>query len=232
MKVSGCTAIVTGANRGLGHAFVRVLLARGAAKVYAAARSPGGVIESGEVPMVLDITNPSHVAAAADVARDVTLVVNNAAVSKPGSVLNPAALEYAKEEFSTNVIGTLRVAQAFAPVLAANGGGAIINVLSVASWRTSPQMATYGASKAAQWSVTNSLRAALHEQGTHVLGLHVSYMDTDMAKGLDAPKLDPEIVASATLDGLEMNDMQVLVGDRTLEVHRGLSEVRSSYLII
>jgi NAD(P)-dependent dehydrogenase (short-subunit alcohol dehydrogenase family) len=161
MKIAGSVALVTGANRGLGLAFARALLERGATKVYAGARDPASVTLPDVVPIRLDVTKDDDATAAARQASDVTLLINNAGVAKFGAFLGDGAIEAAREHFEVNVIGPIRVARAFAPVLARNGGGAIVNVLSIASWINSPLLATYGVSKAAAWAFTNGLRIEL-----------------------------------------------------------------------
>ena len=166
MKVAGSIALVTGANRGLGLAFAKALVEMGAAKVYAAARNPDAVTLKGVVPLKLDVTSDEDVVAAARAAGNVNLLVNNAGIARPGGFLADGAVEAAREQFEVNFVGPLRMARAFAPVLAKNGGGAIINVLSVASWMNGPGLATYGASKSAAWALTNGLRIELAQQGT------------------------------------------------------------------
>ena len=165
MKVSGSIALVTGANRGLGLAFAKTLLEMGAAKVYAGARNPEVVALKGVVPLKLDVTSDEDVATVTRAAGNVNLLVNNAGIARPGGFLADGAIEAAREQFEVNFVGPLRMARAFAPVLAKNGGGAIINVLSVASWMNGPGLATYGASKSAAWALTNGLRIELAQQG-------------------------------------------------------------------
>ena len=155
MKIAGAIALVTGANRGLGLAFAKAFVQMGAAKVYAAACNPEAVTLDGVVPQKLDVTSDQDVAAAVRAAGDVNLLVNNAGIARPGGFLADRAVEAAREQFEVNFVGPLRMARAFAPVLAKNGGGAIINVLSVASWMNAPGLATYGASKSAAWALTN-----------------------------------------------------------------------------
>ncbi|MBV8442940.1 MAG: SDR family oxidoreductase [Hyphomicrobiales bacterium] len=222
MKVAGSIALVTGANRGLGLAFARALKEMGAAKVYAAARNPEAVTLTGVVPLKLDVASEEDVAAAARAAADVNLLVNNAGIARPGGFLADGAVEAAREQFEVNFVGPLRMARAFAPVLAKNGGGAIINVLSIASWMSGP-LATYGASKSAAWSLTNGLRIELAQQDTQVVGLHAGLIDTDLARDIDAPKSSPEAIVRATLDALERGDGQVLADEISRQVHRGLS---------
>jgi NAD(P)-dependent dehydrogenase (short-subunit alcohol dehydrogenase family) len=230
MKIAGATALVTGANRGLGLAFARALLERGAAKVYAGARDPGSVTLPGVVPIRLDVTKDDDVAAAARQATDVTLLINNAGIAKFGAFLAEGAIEATRDHFEVNVVGPIRVARAFAPVLAKNGGGAIVNVLSVASWINGPLLATYGASKAAAWAFTNGLRIELEGQGTQVLGLHAGFIDTDMAREVTAPKSAPESVVKEAFDALERGEGQALADELTRQVHRGLAAERPVYL--
>jgi NAD(P)-dependent dehydrogenase (short-subunit alcohol dehydrogenase family) len=223
MNIEGSVALVTGANRGLGEAFTRALLDNGAAKVYGGARDPGSITVPGVVPLKLDITSAADVAAAAALAGDVTLVINNAGISTGTAVLADDAVAGARREIETNVLGPLLVSRAFAPVLAANGGGAIVNVLSVLSWLAMPQTAMYSAAKAAAWSLTNSLRLELAPQGTLVVGVHVGFMDTDMAAGVEAPKVSPARVAEATLDALRAGRPEVLADDASRFVKAQLS---------
>jgi NAD(P)-dependent dehydrogenase (short-subunit alcohol dehydrogenase family) len=230
MKISGSVALVTGANRGLGLAFARALLERGAAKVYAGARDPASVTLPGVIPIKLDVTNDDDVAAAAGQATDVTLLINNAGIAKFGAFLGDDAIDDMHEHFEVNVMGPLRVARAFAPVLGGNGGGAIINVLSIASWINSPLLATYGVSKAAAWAFTNGLRIELEGQGTQVLGLHAGFIDTDMTRDITLPKTTPESVVTQALDALERGESQVLTDELTRQVHRGLTAEKPVYL--
>ena len=229
MKVAGAVALVTGANRGLGLAFARALLEAGASKVYAAARNPATVTLPGVVPLKLDVTLNEDATAAARQAGDVTLLINNAGIAKPGGFLAEGAVEAAHDQFEVNFFGPLRVARAFAPVLAKNGGGAIINVLSVASWMNGPTLATYGASKSAAWALTNGLRHELAGQGTQVLGLHAGFIDTDLARTIEAPKSSPEAIIKVTLEALERGEGQVLADEISRLVHRGLSADPPAY---
>ena len=189
MKIKDSVALVTGANRGLGLSFLKALRAGGAKKIYAGARDPKAApaVEGAEW-VELDVTKPEAVLALAKKLSDVTLLINNAGVARLESLLSPKAIANARTEFETNVIGPLLTTQAFAPVLAANGGGAVINVLSVLSWVTTPIIATYAASKAAAWSITNATRTELAAQKTRVIAVHVGYMDTDIAKGITSRK--------------------------------------------
>jgi NAD(P)-dependent dehydrogenase (short-subunit alcohol dehydrogenase family) len=222
MQINGAVALVTGGNRGLGEKFVQALLDGGAAKVYAAARNPASVTVPGAVPIALDITDPESVRAAAEEAGDVTLLINNAGTSG-GVDLLADDLDVVRNEFETHVFGTLAVTRAFAPVLARNGGGAVLNVLSVLSWVTIPGSAVYSAAKSAEWSLTNATRLALLDQGTLVTGLHVGYMDTDMTAGIDGPKEDPAKIARIALDGIEAGLYEVVADDISRQVKAGLS---------
>jgi NAD(P)-dependent dehydrogenase (short-subunit alcohol dehydrogenase family) len=230
MKVENSVALVTGANRGIGLAFSRELLARGARKVYVGARDPGTVTQPGVEVLRLDVNKPEDVAAAAALASDVTLVVNNAGIAQPGGFLAPDSEDVARRIFETNFFSMLRVSKAFAPVLKANGGGALLNVLSVASWVNGGELAAYSASKSAAWSLTNSLRNELAAQKTQVLALHMAYVDTDLTRAFDVPKSSPEEIVRRALDGLESGLDEVLADGLTEQVKRGLTATRPSYL--
>lgn len=230
MKLQNSVVFITGANRGLGLAFAQAALAAGARKVYAAARDPSTVTLPGVVPVRLDVTDPAQIAAAVAACPDVTLLVNNSGISRGSSFLGtPDAMAAARAEFETNFFGPWAVAQAFAPVLKANSGGAVLNVLSVLSWLTIPGAATYSASKAAAWSLSNGLRNELRAQGTQVSSLHVAYMDTDMTRGLDAPKAAPLDVARLALQGVEAGLAEVLADDTTRHVKQSLSSATPAY---
>ncbi|MFP2956671.1 SDR family oxidoreductase [Myxococcus sp. 1LA] len=223
MHLQNAVALVTGANRGLGLAFAKGLLERGASKVYAAAREPGPSTVPGIVPVRLDVTRPEQLEALAREAGDVTLLINNAGISQPTLLSDENALTYARNELETNYLGPLATSRAFAPILARNGGGAILNVLSVLSWHSFPGNATYSASKAAAWAMTNGLRQELRAQKTQVVALHVGYMDTDMAQKVTAPKSNPTDVVRLTLDALEAGEEEVLADEVSRVVKQGLS---------
>jgi NAD(P)-dependent dehydrogenase (short-subunit alcohol dehydrogenase family) len=224
MRIENSVALVTGANRGIGRAFARALLERGARIVYGAARDPSTITDPGITPIRLDITDAGQVAAAAELATDVNLLINNAGSNRGGAAFDPSAVDAIRADFETNVIGTLTVTRAFAPVLAANGGGAVLNVLSAVSWLAIPRGAGYSASKAALWSLTNSLRLDLLGQHTLVSGLHVGFVDTDMIAHLDVPKSQPDQVVAAALDGIEAGLHEVLADDISRTIKRGLAE--------
>lgn len=230
MQLHNATVLITGANRGIGLAFAREALARGARKVYAGARNPASVTLPGVEPIALDVTDPAAVAAAAHHASDVTLVVNNAGIASFGGFLAEGGEASARAHLETNFFGLLRVSQAFAPVLAANGGGALLNVLSIASWINSPMLSVYGASKSAAWALTNGLRHDLRAQGTQVLGLHMGFVDTDLTRGIEMPKSTPEAIVRRAFDALEAGAEEVLGDELTQQVKRGLSAEPGIYL--
>lgn len=212
VSIEGATILVTGGQRGLGKAIVDTLLERGAAKVYASARAPKASSDPRIVPVKLDVNDPDSVALLADTISDVSIVVNNAGVPGAGPLLS-STIDEVRAVFETNVFGALSVAQAFAPTLAQNGGGALVDIHSVLSWVGGA--GAYGASKAALWSLTNSLRLELAPLGTLVVGVHLGYTDTDMIAELDVPKNDPRDVAAAVLDAIESGRTEVLADDVT-----------------
>ena len=222
MNIEGAVVLVTGANRGLGAEYVRQLLDRGAAKVYAGARSPESVTNAGAIPLKLDVTSAADIQAAVQQCSDLTMLINNAGVVIGSRVLVENSLENAKAEFETNVWGPFNLAKAFAPVLAANGGGAIVNVLSAVSWMSIKEVATYAMSKSAAWSLTNALRLELARQGTLVVAVHPAFIDTDMAAGVDMPKTSPHQVVERTLDGVAAGLPEVLADDTSAFVKNSL----------
>jgi NAD(P)-dependent dehydrogenase (short-subunit alcohol dehydrogenase family) len=173
--------------------------------------------------MALDITDPGRVAQVAAQCPDVSLLVNNAGVLKYSTFIGAPNLDAAQQEMDTNYFGTLSMCRAFAPVLAGNGGGAIVNMLSVSSFYTNPFDASYGASKAAAWSLTNGVRLELHHQGTLVVAVHASFIDTDMPALTDEPKDSPESVVQQALDAVETGQVEVLTDQRTRTVKAELS---------
>ena len=223
MDVAGSVALVTGGNRGFGASLCAALLERGASKVYAGARDVSSVHADGVEAVQLDITSETDVAAAVQRCGDVTLLINNAGIGTGTSVLAGDAMDKMQREFDTNVLGPLAMSRAFAPVLADNGGGAIVNVLSVLSWFAAPPSALYCAAKAASWSLTNSLRLELLAQRTQVVAVHVGFMDTDMTAGLNVPKSSPDDIARRVLDAVQAGESEVLADDVSRNVKAALS---------
>jgi NAD(P)-dependent dehydrogenase (short-subunit alcohol dehydrogenase family) len=230
MKLDNATVLITGANRGIGLAFAKAALARGARKVYAGARDPKSVTLPGVTPIQLDVNSPADIAAAVEVAGDVTVVINNAGIAQFSGLLAADAEASLRQQLETNVFGVLRISRAFAPVLAANGGGALLNVASVASWITSPALASYAVSKSAAWSLSNGLRNELRGQRTQVLTLHMAFVDTDMAQGIPSPKSTPGDIVARAFDALEAGADEVLADELTQQVKLGLSAQPGVYL--
>ncbi|KMS91284.1 MULTISPECIES: SDR family oxidoreductase [Streptomyces] len=222
MELKDAVAVVTGANRGLGRHLAAQLMARGA-KVYAAARRPETVDLPGAVPLRLDLTDAESIREAARTASDATLLVNNAGIST-GTPLIAGGLEAVRLEMEVNFFGPLAVTRAFAPVIESNGGGAVLNVLSVLSWLHPAGLGSYAAAKAAAWALTGAVREELVPRGIAVTALHVGYMDTDMAASVPAEqKADPAEVAAQALSGIETGLPEVLADDVTRHVKQGLA---------
>jgi NAD(P)-dependent dehydrogenase (short-subunit alcohol dehydrogenase family) len=220
VNIKGSTVVVTGGQRGLGKAIVDEFLQRGAAKVYATARSPKPSEDPRVVSVELDVTEQDSVAALARIATDADIVVNNAGVLGAPKLLE-SDIEEVKAVFETNYFGALRVAKVFAPILAENGGGALVDISSVLSWVGG--FGGYGDSKAAIWSLSNSLRIELEKQGTLVTSVHLGYTETDMTTGFDVPKNDPRDVARQIVEGIERGDAEVLADDMTRYIKSALS---------
>jgi NAD(P)-dependent dehydrogenase (short-subunit alcohol dehydrogenase family) len=218
MQIEGSVALVTGANRGLGKAYAMALLTGGAAKVYAGAREPSAIADPRLLPVRLDVTKPDDITAAAALCRDVNLLINNAGVMYSSPMLADGSDAAMRREMEVGVFGVLGMIRAFAPILKQNGGGAIVNVLSVVSWFTLPFNATYCAVKHAALAVTEGARIELKAQGTRVLAVHAGFIDTDMAAGVTQPKTPPQQVADRTLEALRSGDDLVLADDRAHHV--------------
>ena len=207
MRISGATVLVTGANRGIGAAFVQILQEMGAAKIYAAARNPDQV-EAGPlvVPIKLDVTNADHIQAATKSCSDLTLLINNAGVTCIQNLLEPPTTDHFREVMEINCFGPLMLSRAFAPTLAANGGGGIINILSMAAMLCVPGAPAYSASKAAAEMMSHGLRLELAEQGTQVSIVYPGYVDTRMSETFPVKKADPSLIAGRCLESFEKGD--------------------------
>jgi len=230
MDISGSVVLVTGANGGIGRAFVADLLKRGAAKVYLAVRDTASLrelLKDGDrrlVPLPLDVTDPDQVAAAASVAKDVTLLINNAGVAAFQGSISAPDIEAARQEMEVNYFGTLALTRAFAPVLAASGGGAVLNMLSMLALVSLPMAATYSASKAATLSLTRSIRAELGGQGTQVVGVLAVQTETPLGAKLPEPRMSPAEVASDALDAVQAgtND-EIVAGAQSRGIHQAFT---------
>lgn len=223
MNLDNATVLVTGANRGLGRHFAAESLARGARKVYATARNPESIDLEGVTPLRIDVTDGESITAAAAAAGDVDLLVDNAGVATMSNLMTGDPTDI-RAEMDTHFYGTLAMMRAFAPILARNGGGAVLNVMSVLSFRVFPGNGAYAAGKAAEWALTNSARLELAAQGTQVTGVHLSSTDTDMMAGWDIPKSDPAEIVRVTLDGLEAGLEEILADTDTRAVKALLAE--------
>lgn len=221
MNIAGSTALVTGANRGLGRHLASELLSRGAT-VYAGARNPDAVDLPGAKVVALDITDSASVASAAEIAGDITLLINNAG-SSTGTDLLDGDEGQIRLEMDTHFFGTLSVIRAFAPKISTNGGGSILNIHSVLSWVSFPSSGAYCAAKSAEWSMTNSLRVQLADRNIRVAGLHVGYMDTEMTASITAPKSNPADIARIAIDGIEQDLFEIVADDVSREVQAALA---------
>ena len=223
MNVTDQIALVTGTSRGIGSCWVSELLDRGAAKVYASARNPDSITVDDRrvVPLRIDLLGLDSIAAAAAQAGDVTLLVNNAGIATNTPLVTGDRAQI-RRELDTHFWGTLEMIRAFAPVLAANGGGAILNVLSALSWFATPLTGAYSAAKAAEWNLTNAVRLELAGQGTFVQGIHLGAADTDITADYDGPKIDPAMVPRAALDALAAGEIEVILDDWTALVKDSL----------
>lgn len=220
-SIEGAVVLVTGANGGIGTQFVHELLARGAAKVYATARTPRTWDDERVVPLRLDVTDPASIAAAVAAAPDVTVLVNNAGASPSSFSILTQTDEEIRANVEVNFLGPLFLARAFAPVLSDHGNGVVIDVISAMSWYA--RGGIYSATKAALWSATNSLRLELAPQGVHVVGVHVGYVDTAMAAHSDEPKTDPAEFVRTVLDGTEAGAHEILADETSRQVKAALS---------
>ncbi|WP_345764806.1 SDR family oxidoreductase [Diaminobutyricibacter sp. McL0608] len=222
MRIQGAVALVTGANRGLGRAFASALLDSGARTVYAGVRDPSSVTDPRLFPVRLDVTDPGQVAAAAAQCGDVGILINNAGAMRASPFIGAPTTDGARNEMEVNYFGMLSLCREFAPVLERNGGGAIVNMLSAASWVTPTATGSYAASKAAAWSLTNGVRVELHSQGTLVIAVHAGFIDTEMAARVHVAKLDPDDVARLTMAAIESGTEEVLADDETRAIKAAL----------
>ena len=232
MDVQNATVFITGANRGLGLVFAREALRRGAKKVYAGMRNTSGFDEPGMNPVRIDVTDPASIAAAAALATDTDLLINNAGIA--ALIEGPLAADVEAQSarmFDTNYYGVVRVTQAFEEALSAKPRAAIINVLSDIVWLPRPYLAAYAASKAAAWSFTNQLRFHLAERDIQVLGLHVGFVDTDLTSGIDVPKASAEDVVCQTFDALTAGKSEIMADKGTALLKSTLANEVPGYII-
>ncbi|KQQ08752.1 SDR family oxidoreductase [Rathayibacter sp. Leaf296] len=213
--------LVTGANGGIGTQFVHSALARGAAKVYASARVPRAWDDPRIVPLTLDVTDTASISAAAAVATDVTVIVNNAGGLPPTASLLDIDEQALRQNMEINFFAPLLVARAFAPILAEARNAVLIDIHSVASWYAGAGV--YSASKAALWSATNSLRLELAPRGVHVTGVHMGYVDTAMAAHTDDAKMRPADLVAAVLDGVGDDEYEIVADELSRQVKAGLA---------
>ena len=229
MNISGSVALITGANRGIGRTMVEAFVGKGARKIYAGARNVTtlqdlttahpGVVESIE----LDITDHSAVARAATACQDVDLLINNAGISHVVGLIAAKTLDNARAEMETNYFGTLAMCRSFAPVLRSNGGGCIVNVLSVLSQVTLPLIGSYCASKAAALRLTEGVRAELAAQNTTVIAVMPGAVDTEMTKDFQIPKMLPKEVSQAVMAAIETGTEEIYSGEEALRLSQGLA---------
>jgi short-subunit dehydrogenase len=232
MNIENSIVLVTGANRGIGRALVTALVNGGAKKVYAGIRDIGAFIDSdphflenfkGKVePVSLDITKKNQVDSAVKKAYDVQLLINNAGIANYSGFIAADDLASARQEMEVNYFATLTMIRGFASVLKKNGGGAIVNILSVASLVNFPMLGSYSASKAALFSLTQGVRAELAAQGTVVTGVFPGPIDTDLAKGIDMEKASPEEIALGTLRAIESGQEDVFIDEMAVQFQQGL----------
>lgn len=238
MKMENSIALVTGSNRGIGRALVTALVKRGAKKVYAGMRDVDAFNKSdpqflenfkGKVePVSLDITKKNQVDSAVEKAYDINLLINNAGIANYSGFIAADDLASARQEMEVNYFATLAMIRGFAPVLRENGGGAIVNILSVASLVNFPILGSYSASKAALFSLTQGVRAELAAQGTTVTGVFPGPIDTDMAKDFDMEKEPPEKIAQGTLDAIENDEEDVFIDQMAVQFQKDfLSDPKS-----
>ncbi|MBL4693162.1 MAG: SDR family oxidoreductase [Magnetovibrio sp.] len=227
-RIEGKIALVTGANRGIGRAFVEELLAAGIDKVYATARNPEtlkDLVALGQgrvVPFALDVTNPKNIKDAAELDTNISVLINNAGIASFEGLIDAKNIDRAREEMETNYFGVLNMTRSFAPVLGANGGGTIVNIASIAAHVNFPILGSYSASKAAVHSLVQGVRAELASQGTLVVGVYPGPVDTSMSEKLPMDKASPKDVVRAILKGVEAGEEEIYPDPASLELHLGL----------
>lgn len=229
MHIQDSVVLVTGGNRGLGKSLIQAFLDAGARKVYVGSRMPVAAFDPRLQPIQLDITNEHDVAVVAEQCQDVTILVNNAGVATFTTFLSAPSLADAREAIETNYLGTLAMVRAFAPILKKNGGGTLVNILSVLSWFASPILGSYSASKAAELALTEALRIELRAQNTRVVSVHVGYMDTDMAASVTSAKTSPDDVAASILDGIHNDREEVLADQLSQNIKSVLASNRHAF---
>ncbi|GCE31188.1 short-chain dehydrogenase/reductase [Dictyobacter alpinus] len=230
MDIKGSIVLVTGGNRGLGKAFVQKLLEAGAKKVYVGSRTPIEATDPRLQPIKLDVTNEQDIAAVAEAAQDVNILINNAGIASSTSVLTEPSIQIARDIMETNYFGMLAMVRAFAPILKKNGGGTIVNVLSVLSWFTTPTTTSYAATKAAALLLTDGIRVELRSQGTQVVAVHVGFMDTDMATHVDpSRKVSPVDVATSVIEGVINGQEEVLADETSRYAKAALASDKKSF---
>ena len=226
MDLNGVVVLITGAGGAIGQASTKAFVDAGAAKVYAATRVDGaevGLAHERVVPIHLDVTDQASIDAAAAQCTDVTVLVNNAGVNHNAPVVGAGDDEWARHEIEVNYLGNLAVSRAFSPILGGNGGGAMINVLSILSRINHPGMATYCASKAALHSVTQAFRAQLRGQSTFVCAFMPGAVDTRLTAHLPIPKMTTEETAAAMIDAIRNDVEDAYPGDMAGGVSAGLA---------
>jgi NAD(P)-dependent dehydrogenase (short-subunit alcohol dehydrogenase family) len=228
MKIEGSRVLISGANRGLGKAFAEAFLAAGAQKVYAGARDPGTIDDASVIPVRLDVTSEQDIRAAALQCADIDILVNNAGAMRMQGLFEPSTFELARAEMEVNYFAPYAMVRAFAPLLAKQGGGCLVNMLSVASWYTYAFNPAYCASKAAARALTDGLRTELAQQGTHVVGVFAGFIDTEMAGAVKDPKVSPQQVAQRTLAGIAAGDDEVLADDASRSLRAALDTDRAA----
>ncbi len=232
MKIKDSIALVTGTNRGIGRSLITALVNAGAKKVYAGIRDVGTLINNephflesfkGKVePVSLDITKKNQVDSAVEKAYDVNLLINNAGIANFAGFIAADDLASARQEMEVNYFATLAMIRGFAPVLKKNGGGTIVNILSVASLVNFPMLGSYSASKAALFSLTQGVRAELAAQGTTVTGVFPGPIDTDMGKDIELEKASPDEIAIGTLKAIENGQEDVFIDEMAVQFQQGL----------